>query len=49
MSWSVGASGAGKSTLLDILARRKMKGRLEGEMFVNGAPLSDDDFRNIIG
>ena len=45
----IGASGAGKSTLLDILARRFNKGRLEGQMLVNGKPISDDDFKEISG
>lgn len=45
----IGASGAGKSTLLDILARRFNKGRLEGQMLVNGKQISDDDFKEISG
>lgn len=31
-----GSSGAGKSTLLDVLADRKTKGRIEGEIRYNG-------------
>ncbi|KAE8154353.1 ABC-2 type transporter-domain-containing protein [Aspergillus avenaceus] len=36
----MGASGAGKTTLLDNLSRRKSDGRTEGEILLNGAPLS---------
>ncbi|KAE8367266.1 ABC-2 type transporter-domain-containing protein [Aspergillus caelatus] len=36
----MGASGAGKTTLLDNLSRRKTDGRVEGEILLNGAPLS---------
>ena len=41
----LGPSGAGKSSLFDVLARRiGSSGRLEGQMYVNGATVSDKDF-----
>eukprot|EP01132_Coremiostelium_polycephalum_P005159 gene5159-6421_t len=35
----MGSSGAGKSTLLDILADRKSKGEITGEILLNGKPI----------
>ncbi|KAJ1952133.1 ATP-binding cassette transporter snq2, partial [Dispira parvispora] len=40
MTALMGASGAGKTTLLDVLAQRKNVGRMEGEILMNGAPLT---------
>ncbi|KAJ1658885.1 ATP-binding cassette transporter snq2, partial [Dispira simplex] len=40
MTALMGASGAGKTTLLDVLAQRKNVGRVEGEILMNGAPLT---------
>lgn len=36
----MGASGAGKTTLLDTLAQRKIEGTVEGEVLLNGRPLT---------
>ncbi|CAK4707094.1 unnamed protein product [Aphanomyces euteiches] len=41
----MGSSGAGKSTLLDVLAGRKNSGTVQGELFVNGRPLTKQDQR----
>ncbi|KAJ8901896.1 hypothetical protein NDN08_004100 [Rhodosorus marinus] len=35
----MGSSGAGKTTLMDVLAQRKPKGTMTGEVLVNGYPL----------
>lgn len=45
----MGASGAGKTTFLDILARKNKRGVVNGEFYVNGEKMSDDDFRSMIG
>lgn len=45
----MGASGAGKSTFLDILARKSKRGNVEGKILVNGAELSDGQYRRLIG
>ncbi|KAF2454249.1 ABC-2 type transporter family protein [Lineolata rhizophorae] len=45
----MGASGAGKTTFLDILARKNKRGIIEGDFFVNGEKIADDEFRNVIG
>jgi ABC-type multidrug transport system ATPase subunit/ABC-type multidrug transport system permease subunit len=34
--WMMGASGAGKTTLLDVVSGRKTKGKIEGNIYVNG-------------
>ncbi|GAB7350088.1 hypothetical protein MBLNU459_g0755t1 [Dothideomycetes sp. NU459] len=36
----MGSSGAGKTTLLDVLAQRKTDGTINGEILVDGRPLS---------
>ena len=36
----MGSSGAGKTTLLDVLAQRKTDGTIQGEILVDGRPLS---------
>lgn len=45
----MGASGAGKSSLIDILARKDKSGIVEGDFYVNGRVISDDDFRRVTG
>ncbi|KAJ1927065.1 ATP-binding cassette transporter snq2 [Tieghemiomyces parasiticus] len=40
MTALMGASGAGKTTLLDVLAQRKNLGRTEGDILMNGVPLT---------
>jgi ABC-type multidrug transport system ATPase subunit len=45
----MGASGAGKTTFLDILARKNKRGAVEGEFFINGEKIADEDFKSVIG
>lgn len=45
----MGASGAGKTTFLDILARKNKRGAVQGNFYVNGERILDDEFRNVIG
>jgi ABC-type multidrug transport system ATPase subunit len=46
----MGASGAGKSTLLDILARKAKTGQVEGDMYINGREIPDEEtFRRVVG
>ncbi|TAQ91159.1 hypothetical protein B7494_g523 [Chlorociboria aeruginascens] len=45
----MGASGAGKTTFLDILARKNKRGTVEGEFFVNGEKVNDNDYKNVVG
>ena len=45
----MGPSGSGKSTLLDTLAGRKNSGILEGKIFFNGNPPTQDDYRFTVG
>ncbi|KAF2103024.1 putative ABC transporter [Rhizodiscina lignyota] len=45
----MGASGAGKTTFLDILARKNKRGITEGDFYVNGEKIVDDEFRSVIG
>ncbi|KAF2837028.1 hypothetical protein M501DRAFT_1006948 [Patellaria atrata CBS 101060] len=45
----MGASGAGKTTFLDILARKNKRGSTQGDFFVNGEKIPDDEFRSVIG
>lgn len=45
----MGASGAGKSTFLDILARKNKRGQVEGNFFVNGERVDDNEYRSVIG
>ncbi|MGK3734054.1 MAG: ATP-binding cassette subfamily G (WHITE) protein 2 [Bacillariaceae sp.] len=45
----MGPSGSGKSTLLDTLAGRKNSGILEGKVFFNGNPPTQDDYRFTVG
>ncbi|KAF9113682.1 hypothetical protein BGX27_001045 [Mortierella sp. AM989] len=45
----MGASGAGKTSLLDILARRHKSGIIQGDIFVNGKIVSDEEFKSVVG
>ncbi|KAH0559401.1 hypothetical protein GP486_004086, partial [Trichoglossum hirsutum] len=45
----MGASGAGKTTFLDILARKNKRGIVEGDFYVNGEKVSDNEYRSVIG
>ena len=45
----MGASGAGKTTFLDILARKNKRGVTEGNFYVNGEKVLDDEYRSVIG
>ncbi len=45
----MGASGAGKTSFLDILARKKKRGTVMGDFWLNGEKVSNDDFRSVIG
>ncbi|RDL38807.1 uncharacterized protein BP5553_03147 [Venustampulla echinocandica] len=45
----MGASGAGKTTFLDILARKNKRGTVEGDFYVNGEKVNDNDYKNVVG
>lgn len=45
----MGASGAGKTTFLDILARKNKRGVTEGNFYVNGEKVLDNEYRSVIG
>lgn len=45
----MGASGAGKTTFLDILARKNKRGVIQGNFYVNGEKVLDDEYRSVIG
>lgn len=45
----MGASGAGKTTFLDILARKNKRGIVEGNFYVNGEKVNDNEYRSVIG
>ena len=45
----MGASGAGKTTFLDILARKNKRGTVNGEFYVNGGIISNEDFKSVVG
>lgn len=45
----MGASGAGKTSFLDILARKNKRGRVNGDFWLNGEKVIDDQFRSVIG
>ena len=45
----MGASGAGKTTFLDILARKNKRGTVNGDFYVNGEKVTDNDFRSVVG
>ncbi|KAK4535010.1 hypothetical protein CDCA_CDCA03G1035 [Cyanidium caldarium] len=44
-----GSSGAGKSTLLDVLANRKTKGRIEGDIRSNGETVNYERLKHFMG
>jgi ABC-type Mn2+/Zn2+ transport system ATPase subunit len=45
----MGASGAGKTTFLDILARKNKRGMVQGQFYVNGEKIDDQEYRNVVG
>ncbi|KAL9042645.1 MAG: hypothetical protein Q9214_003718 [Letrouitia sp. 1 TL-2023] len=45
----MGASGAGKTTFLDILARKNKRGVTEGNFYVNGERVLDNEYRSVVG
>ena len=45
----MGASGAGKTTFLDILARKNKRGSVDGNFYVNGEKIPDDEYRSVVG
>ncbi|CAM6091822.1 unnamed protein product [Calypogeia fissa] len=45
----VGVSGAGKTTLMDVLAGRKTRGYIEGEILISGYPKQQATFARIAG
>jgi len=45
----MGPSGAGKTTFLDILARKNKRGQVSGKFMVNGARVTDEDYKEISG
>lgn len=45
----MGASGAGKTTFLDILARKNKRGVIQGNFYVNGERVLDNEYRSVIG
>lgn len=45
----MGASGAGKTTFLDILARKNKRGIIQGDFYVNGEKVGDNDFKSMVG
>jgi ABC-type multidrug transport system ATPase subunit/ABC-type multidrug transport system permease subunit len=49
MTALMGPSGAGKTTLLDVLAGRKISGKVEGDIRVNGNPQEKNTFLRISG
>lgn len=45
----MGASGAGKTTFLDILARKNKRGIVQGNFYVNGEKVNDNEYKNVVG
>ncbi|BBN17690.1 protein MpABCG27 [Marchantia polymorpha subsp. ruderalis] len=45
----LGAAGSGKTTLLNCLAGRKVKGRMGGQILVNGYPRVQAAFNRVVG
>lgn len=45
----MGASGAGKTTFLDILARKNKRGVVDGQFYVNGEKVNDNEYKNVVG
>ena len=45
----MGASGAGKTSFLDILARKNKRGYVDGNFYVNGEKVGDNEYRSVTG
>jgi ATP-binding cassette subfamily G (WHITE) protein 2 len=45
----MGASGAGKTTFLDILARKNKRGTVQGNFYVNGETVNDNEYKSVVG
>ncbi|KAK3674963.1 FAD-dependent urate hydroxylase [Recurvomyces mirabilis] len=45
----MGASGAGKTSFLDILARKRKRGVVSGDFWLNGEKVGDEEFRSVTG
>lgn len=45
----MGVSGAGKTTLMDVLAGRKTRGYIEGDIRISGFPKNQETFARISG
>lgn len=46
----LGSSGAGKSTFLDILARKDKRGRVGGQLYINGRTIDDNElYKRVVG
>lgn len=45
----MGGSGAGKTTLMDVIAGRKTKGTVGGEIYVNGYPKDQTTWSRVVG
>ncbi|EQC40475.1 ATPase [Saprolegnia diclina VS20] len=45
----MGSSGAGKTTLMDVIAGRKTGGKIEGQILLNGYPVTDLAVRRATG
>ncbi|KAH8776158.1 ABC transporter-like protein [Hyaloscypha finlandica] len=45
----MGASGAGKTTFLDILARKNKRGNVQGNFYVNGETVNDNEYKSVVG
>lgn len=45
----MGVSGAGKTTLMDVLAGRKTRGYIEGDIRISGFPKRQETFARISG
>lgn len=45
----MGVSGAGKTTLMDVLAGRKTRGYIEGDIKISGFPQKPETFARISG
>jgi len=45
----MGASGAGKTTFLDILARKNKRGTVQGNFYVNGEKVNDNEYKSVVG
>lgn len=45
----VGASGAGKTSFLDILAGKNKRGKVSGEVMINGRIFSAQEYKHVVG